>query len=157
MNPIFRQKFIIFGKLRLGVNYCWKYGPSKLLLQFIEYHLDWINNQHTKIAVNLIMQFFESYYQMKCLVKVWRFLFNTPNNDSLLIVNIFKLHNYQTFGLMKTHNVNKFWFTNNRFILWKCLVWINGPSKMVSFNFCLFHFSKFQKIIIKNLMKNPSF
>ena len=34
MNQIFGQKLIIFKKMRYRVNYCWNYGPSKLLLHF---------------------------------------------------------------------------------------------------------------------------
>ena len=30
----------------IWVNYCWNYGPSKLLLHFIEYRLDQLNSKH---------------------------------------------------------------------------------------------------------------
>ena len=36
----------------------------------IEYRLDQLNNKHTKIAVNSAIQYFESCYQIKCLLKV---------------------------------------------------------------------------------------
>ena len=36
----------------VGVNYCWNYWPSELLLHFIEYCLDQLNNNHTKTTVN---------------------------------------------------------------------------------------------------------
>ena len=55
------------------VNYCWNYGSLKLLLLFIEYSLDQLNNKHTKIAVTTKMQVFESHHQNECLVKVWSF------------------------------------------------------------------------------------
>ena len=116
----------------IGVNYCWNYGPSKLLLHFIEYRLDQLNNKHTKIAVNLTIQFFESHYQKKCQVKVWSGpptkkwqrckIFAKLNGIHLLMANIFKLHKYQTFGLMEIHNVDEIWFANNKFSLWKSLV-----------------------------------
>ena len=32
----------------IGVSYCLNYGPSRLLLHFIEYCLDQLNNKHTK-------------------------------------------------------------------------------------------------------------
>ena len=35
------------------VNYCWNYGPSKLLLHFIECRLDQPNSKYTKTAVKL--------------------------------------------------------------------------------------------------------
>ena len=36
----------------LGINCCSNYRPLKLLLHFIEYHLDQLNNKHMKIEVN---------------------------------------------------------------------------------------------------------
>ena len=53
-----------------GVNYITNYGSSKLLLHFIKYCLDQLNNKHMKTAVNLTMQFFESHNQKKYVVKV---------------------------------------------------------------------------------------
>ena len=52
-----------------GVNYCTNYGSSKLLLHFIKYCLDQLNNKHMKTAVNLTMQFFGSHNQKKYVVK----------------------------------------------------------------------------------------
>ena len=46
-------------KWGIGVYYCWNYGPSKLLLHFIEYRLDQLNKKHSKIAVNSAIQYFE--------------------------------------------------------------------------------------------------
>ena len=111
----------------IGVNYCWNYGSPKLLLHFIEYGLDQLNSKHTKIAVNSAIQYFEGCSQKKCLLKVWSFLVHPPpckiftklNRNHLLIANIFKLHEYQTFGLMKIHNMCKIWFDNNIFSLWR--------------------------------------
>ena len=107
------------------------YGPLKLLLQFTEYRLDQLNNKHTKIAVNSAIQYFEGCSQNKCLLKVWSFLVQPPQNGGpvkyfaklngnyLLMANIFKLHEYQTFGLMKMHNMCKIWFVNNIFSLFR--------------------------------------
>ena len=50
-------------------------GSSKLLRHFIEYHLDQVNNMHTKIAANLRIQSFESWYQKKYLIKDCRRIF----------------------------------------------------------------------------------
>ena len=108
------------------VNYCWNHGLSKLRLGFIKYRLDKRNNKQMKIAVNSTIEFFEWPYQ-KYLVKVWIFLAHPPENDSPL-----------------KFFAKKFWFT------------INGPSKMLFFNFCLFDFSKFQITIFRNLMERPS-
>ena len=111
-------------KWGIGVNYCWNYGPSKLLLHFIEYRLDQLNSKYTKIAENSGIQYFESCSQKKCLLKVWSFLVHPPQNDDpvklfaklngnhLLMANNFKLHEYQTFGLMKINNMCKIWFAN---------------------------------------------
>ena len=67
------------------------------------------------------------------------------------MANIFKLHEYQTFGLMKMicaksdlpikYSVcEKVWFT------------INGPPNMVFFNFGFFPLPKCQVTIVKNLI-----
>ena len=115
----------------VGVNYCWNYESSKLLLHFIEYHLDQLNSKHTKTVVSSTIQYFEDRCQKKCLIKVWRFLVYSPQNGSpvnffaklngnhLLIAGIFKLHEYQTFRLMKMHNMCKMWFAHNIFSLLK--------------------------------------
>ena len=65
-----------FKNWGIGINYCWNYGPSKLLLHFIKYCLDQLNNKHKKLAVN-----------------------------HLLMANIFKLHQYQAFRLMKMYDI----------------------------------------------------
>ena len=128
----------------IGVNYCCNYGPLKLLLYFIEYRLDQLNNKHTKTTVNSTIQFFESPNQKRNMVKFvslkffgpsttkWRSykIFAKLNGNHLLMTNIFKLHKYQTFGLLKMYNMSKIWFANNKFSLWKSLVYDNGPSKM---------------------------
>ena len=114
----------------IGVNYCWNYRPSKLLLHFIEYHLDQLNNKYTKITVNSGIHYFERCPQKKCLLKIWRILFYSPQTggpvkflwnwtetDHLLIANSFILQKYQAFGLMKMHNMCKIWFVNNIFSL----------------------------------------
>ena len=59
----------------IELNYCWNYGPSKLLLHMKRNHL--------------------------------------------LIANIFKLHEYQTFDLMKMHNRWKIWVANKIFSLFR--------------------------------------
>ena len=109
----------------IGVNYCWNYGPSKLLLHFIEYRLDQLNSKHTKTSVSSTIPYFEDHSQKKCLLKVWSFLVYPPQNGSpvkffaklngnhFLMASIFKLHEYQTFRLMKMHNMCKIWFANN--------------------------------------------
>ena len=64
------------------------------------------------------------------MLKVWSFLFHPPQNGSpvkflqnwmesnhLLMANILKLHEYQTFGLVKIHDICRIWFANNIFSL----------------------------------------
>ena len=147
------------------VNYCWNYGLSKLLLHFIEYRLDQLNIKYTKTVVNSTIQYFEGCSRKKCLSTKCLMFFGPPttkwrpckffaklNRNYLLMANIFKVHEYETFGLMKMHNKWKIWFANTIFSLWKAWFTINGPPKMLFFNFCLFSFSKFQIIIVKNLI-----
>ena len=43
------------------------------------------------------------------------------NGNHHLKASIFKLHKYQTFGLLKMHN-SKTWFANNKFSLWNSSV-----------------------------------
>ena len=125
MNQIFGQRLIIFKKMRYRGQLCWNYGLSNLLRHFIEYLLDQLNSKHTKIAVNWAIQCFEGCFQKICLLKVWIFLvhaspckiFTKLNRNHLLIDNIFKLHEYQTFGLMKMYNMCKIWFANKIFSL----------------------------------------
>ena len=129
INQIFGQKFIILKNWGIGVSYCQIYGLSKLLLCFIEYRLDQLNNKHTKMVVNSEIQYFEGCSQKKFLLKVWSFLVHPPQNggpvkilaklngNHLLMANIFKLHEYQTFCLIKMHNMSKIWFANNKFNL----------------------------------------
>ena len=50
-------------------------------------------------------------------------VFAKLNGNHLLMASIFKLHEYQTFGLMQMHNMCKIWFANNIFSLWKRLVY----------------------------------
>ena len=108
----------------IGVYCCWNYEPSKLLLHFIEYRLDQLNNKHTKIAVNSAIQYFEGRSQKKCLFNgssatKWRpcKIIVKLNGNHLLMANIFKLHKYLIFDLIKMHNMSKIWFASNKFNL----------------------------------------
>ena len=125
VNQIFGQRSITLRKWGVVVNCWWHYGPSKLLLHFIEYRLDQLNSKHVKTAVNLTIQYFEGCSRRKWLLKVFgppttkwpcKIFMKLPRNH-LLIGKIFKLHEYQTFGLMKMHNICKIWFPNNKFSL----------------------------------------
>ena len=113
-------------KWAVVAKYYWNYGLSKLPLHFIEYRLDQLNSKHKKTAENETIQYFEGCSQRKCQLKVWRFLVHPPckiftelTRNHFLRANIFKLHEYQTFGLIKMHNMCKIWFANNIFsLLW---------------------------------------
>ena len=72
------------------------------------------------------------------------------------MANVFKLHKYQTFGLLKMHNMSKIWFANNKSVCEKVWLKINGLSKMLFFNFCLFIFPNFKWLLSKSLWKNHS-
>ena len=143
------------------VNYCWNYGLSKLLLHFIEYCLDQRKKKHAKIAVNLTVQYFEGSCRKKYLLKVWIFglpatkwepckVFAKLNGNHLLIANIFKLLEYQTFGLMKLHNVKKSDLPISNSVCEKVWFMINGPSKTLLFNFDLL-FPNFKWLLSKIL------
>ena len=137
-------------KWDIGVNYCWNYGLLKLLLQFVEYRLDQLNNKHTKIAVNWTIQRFESRYQKKCLGTIFDLsatnrrlfkIFAKLNGNHLLVANIFKLHEYQTFGSMKMHNMSKMWKPIINSVFETVWLTMNEPPKMLIFK--LFPFSIF--------------
>ena len=116
-------------KWGIGVNYCWNYGPSKLLLHFTEYRLDQLNSKHTKNSSKLNSTVFWRLLSKEMSGKRLKFfgppttkrrsckIFAKLNGNHLLMANIFKLHEYQTFGLMKMHNMCKIWFANNIFSL----------------------------------------
>ena len=124
-------------KWGIGVNYCWNYGLSKLLLHFIESCLDQLNSKLAKIAVNsefgntVFWRLLSEEISAKSLklfdppTTKWRpcKIFAKLNRNHLLMTNIFKLHKYQTFALMKMHNMCKIWFGNKIFSLWKSLVY----------------------------------
>ena len=125
INQIFVQRFISCFKIisikiikyKNNFNYCWNYGPSTLLLHFIKYRPDQLNSNHTKIAVNSTIQFLKAALKempakslnfFGPLTTKWRpcKMFVKLNGKHLLMANIFKLHEYQTFGLMKMHNMH---------------------------------------------------
>ena len=83
-SNIWANFYHIWKNWGIGVNCCWNYRPSKLLLHFIEYLQDQLNNKHTKIAVNSPIQYFEGCSQKKCLLKVWSFLVHPPQNGGLV-------------------------------------------------------------------------
>ena len=65
-------------------------------------------------------------------------IFAKLSGSHLLKANIFEFHKYQTFGLLKMDNMNKTWFANNEFSLWKSFFTINRLSKMLFFYFAFF-------------------
>ena len=79
-NQIFGQRFIILRNWGIGVNYCWNYWRSKLLLHFIKYCPDQLNSKHTKTAICSTIQYFEGRSLKKCLLKVWSFWLHPPQN-----------------------------------------------------------------------------
>ena len=65
-------------------------------------------------------------------------IFPKLNGNHLLMTNIFNLHKYQSFGLMKSDLP----IANS--VCEKVLFKTNGQSEMLLFNFCLFPFSNFK-------------
>ena len=56
------------------------------------------------------------------------------------MTNIFKLHEYQTFGLMQMHNMSNTWFAYNKFSMWKSLVYDQKAVENAVFKFLSFLF-----------------
>ena len=112
-----------------GFNYFWNYGSSKLLLQFIENRLDQLNNKahknSSKLGNTVFCRLFSKQMSAKRLklfgppTTKWRpcKVFAKLNENHLLMAHIFKLHEYQTFGLMQMHDMCKIWFASNIFSL----------------------------------------
>ena len=60
--------------------------------------------------------------------------------DHFIIANILKLQEYQTFDLMKIHNMSKKWFANSKLSLWKSLVYEKRAAENAIFKFLPFSF-----------------
>ena len=87
MNQIFKYLGKGLSYLKnggIGVNYCWNFGPSKLLLHFIEYRLDQLNNKHTKTVVIATIKFFENRSQKKYLKKFFFFEVFWPTHHKMM-------------------------------------------------------------------------
>ena len=114
INQLFGQRFIIFKIYiwGMGVNYCWSYGLSKLLLHFVEYRLDQLNSKHIKIAVNSAIQYLDC-SQKKCLLKVWRFLVHPPQNGGS--VKFCETERKPSFNdqYFQTSRISDIWFNEN--------------------------------------------
>ena len=74
-------------------------------------------------------------------------IFAKLNGNHLLMTNIFKLQEYQTFGLMKIRNICKIWFANKIFSL---LRWIQNYFSWFFKRFQLLEIILRHKIIMKN-------
>ena len=112
-------------KWGIGINYCWNYGSSKLLLDLIEYRLDQLNISYTnknssKLGNTVFWRLLSKEMSAKSLtsfgppITKWRpcKIFAKFNGNHFLMTNIFKRHQYETFGLIKIHNMCKIWFAN---------------------------------------------
>ena len=137
---------------------------SKLLLRLIEYRLDQLNTKDINTIITNTRQY--KFLKVKEMSGKSLNIFGPPtakwqlfqisakfNRNDFSMANILKLQKYKAIGLMKMHNMNNIWFAINKFSLWKNWFRINGPFTIVFFNFCLFHFFKFPRTIIKVLME----
>ena len=70
----FGKRFLFLKIWNVRVNYCGNYEPSNLLFYFTGHNLEQLNNRQRKTAVNSLVHYFESWYQMECLVEVSRYL-----------------------------------------------------------------------------------
>ena len=114
-------------KWGIGINYRWDYGPSKLLLYFIEYQQP---HKNSSIFDNTVFwRLLSKEMSAKSLMffgpptTKWRSCKIFTKLNGQYLVNIFKLHECKTFDLMKMHNICKIWFANSIFSLWKSLVY----------------------------------
>ena len=148
----------------IAVNYCLNYRPSKLLLYLTEYRLNQLNDKYMKTAVKLNNTTFWNPLpgiSGKILVKFfdppttkWQpcKIFAKLNGNHLLVANIFKLHEYQKFRLMKMHNMTKVSFVNNKFSLWKSFVFDYLAVENVILIFTSFISPSYGKIFWKNFL-----
>ena len=106
----------------IGVCYCWNYWPSKLLLHWML--LRSTQKQALENSMKLGNALFWRPLSKEMCAESLQFsttewwpcnFFAKLNGNHLLIANIFKLHEYQTFDLIKMHNMSKIWFVNNKF------------------------------------------
>ena len=106
----------------IGVCYCWNYWPSKLLLHWML--LRSTQKQALENSMKLDNALFWRPLSKEMCAESLQFsttewwpcnFFAKLNGNHLLIANIFKLHEYQTFDLIKMHNMSKIWFVNNKF------------------------------------------
>ena len=98
----------------IGVNYCWNYRPSKLLLHFIESRLDQRNNKHTKAAVNSTIQKFEDFW--------------STYRKRTSLKNFCEIERKPSFIGQYFSN-----FTNIRHLVyWKCVIWAKSDLPLIN-------------------------
>ena len=90
---------------------------------------DQFNNKHTKIAVKATIQLFEkskskefsdkslTFFSLPITKPVCFKIFVKLNRNYNLMTKIFEFHRYQTFGLIKMHNIRKTRLVSNIFSL----------------------------------------
>ena len=130
MNQIVGHSFIIFEKVR-----CSGQLLLKLWAEEVTTSLHWKSSRSTwyqthrnsKLGNTVFWRLLSNSFEMLFSQPTpkWRLckIFAKLNSNYLLMTNIFKLHQYKTFGLMKMHNMCKIWFANNILSLWKRLVY----------------------------------
>ena len=125
----------------IGASYCWNYELSKLLLHFIEYRLDQLNNIFWKPLSKEIFDKSSKFFGPP--TTKWRpcKFFVNLNGNHFLMAKSFKLHKYQTFGLSKIHNMSKIWFANKKFSFSKSLVYDCRKYYLTSLPFSFFQIS----------------
>ena len=135
MNQIFGQRFIIFEKVRCRGQLLLKLRAVEVttLFHWISSRSAWdqAHKNSSKLDNTVFWRLLSKKMSPKSLkvfgppTTKWRpcKTFAKLNHNHLLIDNIFKLHEYKTFGSMKLHIMCKIWFPNNIFSLWKNLVY----------------------------------
>ena len=124
MNQIFGQRFIIFEKLRCRGLLLLKPRAVEVTTSFHWMSLRSTQKQALENSMKLGNALFWRPLSKEMCAESLQFsttewwpcnFFAKLNGNHLLIANIFKLHEYKTFDLIKMHNMSKIWFVNNKF------------------------------------------
>ena len=136
--------------------------------RFFRYCLGHLDNRKTKIAERSAIHFFWKLTPKQVFVESLTFDFDSPstkwqsfnffaklNGNHIFMANFPKLCKYQTFDLIKLHNLSKVKLADRIFKLWKAVYTITGSSNIHSLKFDIF--PTFKRLLPKFLRKTSRF